>query len=71
MDILCESGGGPHSRPSSLVVTFYSNDGPLTRLPSINQHIRLTVAVSASAYNGKWYNNVKALEFEEITPPKP
>jgi hypothetical protein len=70
LDYLVEGGGGPHSRPYSVAVTFYSNNGPVQRRPEIGRNIMLTVSVTARPYEGKWYNEVRALEFEYVPDVK-
>jgi hypothetical protein len=64
MDFLVEGGGGPHSKPYSVVATFYSNDGPIDHYPRIGQSITLTVSVTAHRFGDKWYNEVRAVGYE-------
>jgi hypothetical protein len=50
-----------------LLVQFLSGDGEYVRLPKLGTPVNITVSVSASKANNRWFNNVKALQFEEIT----
>jgi hypothetical protein len=66
-DILVEAlDVPPHGKPQQTVVSFYSSSGPLSRLPQVGQAISLTICLSASWFDNRWYNNVRALEFEVI-----
>jgi hypothetical protein len=64
---LIETSDDEHGlRTSALTVDLFSGDGPVVNEPAIGTKVNLTLSITASQYNGKWFNHVAVLHFSEI-----
>lgn len=47
--------------------TMTSFDGPIFDAPSVGDRVRIAFDIQATEYKGKWYNNVRAYQIENLT----
>lgn len=51
---------------TKLRFSMMSFDGPIVNPPAVGDKVNLGFSVEAKEYNGKWYNDVKALQIEKL-----
>jgi hypothetical protein len=62
-DYLLELFGGTQY-VHSIKFTMYSFDGPIQNPIEVGQHVKVSLKIIASQFNGKWYNDVSLVSWE-------